>query len=57
MNPLFDYLKADEENQLSLEQFGDLTENQTIQAPLKQLEESWGNRRKELINQPEEERD
>jgi hypothetical protein len=57
MTPLYDYLAEDKDNELCIEQYGELTVNQSVEAPLKRLEDAWAERKKELLAQPEDKRD
>ena len=57
MEPLFDYLEEDKENKLSLEMYGELTEDQKVGKTLRLLEDNWGTKRDELLQKPTAQRD
>ena len=42
---------------ICIEHYGEFTVNQTVEAPLKRLEDAWAERKKELLAQPEDKRD
>jgi hypothetical protein len=58
MDKMFSFINQDpKENKLTLEQFGDLGEDQKFDKTFEKLEETWGECRAKLLKQKEEDRD
>lgn len=58
MDPMFEYINKDpKENKLTLEQFGDLGEDEKFDSVFEKLEGTWFECRTQLLKQKEEDRD